>query len=431
MFGTEGSSARRLLLPLVGAEMVGGRSRWGASAARLWLVGVLAALIAATRMVWASAAPASAHHKGSMIDLGTLGGTNSSGVAINAWGQVAGTADTPGMTGRGICPSGFRWTSSGGMQVVGGCFDAPTGESFATGINGHGTVIGFFQIEEASDAFVWTPAGGLQNLADPRLGAFFLEQPLAINARGQITGYVLPTGSRMTRAFLWTASTGIKDLGTLGGDTARGVAINDRGEVTGFSCPAASVHFTCNVHAFLWTKSGGMRDLGTLGGPNSTATAINARGEVIGYSDMASGATHAFLWRPHGGMQDLGTLGGTNSTATAINERGQITGSADTTSGATHAFLWPAHRGMRDLGTLGGTNSTATAINERGQVTGSADTTSGATHAFLWPAYSGMIDLGTLGGTSSSGAAINARGQITGSADTTGDASHHAFLWNP
>ncbi len=426
MFGTEGSSAWRFRLPLVGAEMVGGRSRWGAIATKRRLVGALAAVIAATGMVWASAAPAWSHHKGSMVDLGTLGGTNSSGVAINAWGQVAGTADTLGPFGQ--CPTAFRWTSSGGMQLVRGCSTDVPEDSFATGINGQGAVIGVFQIEEESQGFVWTPAGGAQDLGTLAAGLLGT-QPLAINARGQIAGYLYTYS--LNHAFLWTRSGGLQDLGTLGGDIARGVAINDRGEVTGFSCPAARVLGRCNMHAFLWTKSGGMQDLGTLGGANSQATAINAQGEVIGYSDTAGGATHAFLRRPHGGMQDLGTLGGPNSTATAINSSGEITGAADTTSGATHAFLWRPHRRMQDLGTLGGTNSNGTAINERGQITGSADTTSGATHAFLWPAYRGMIDLGTLGGTNSNATAINARGQITGSADTTGDASHHAFVWNP
>jgi len=120
------------------------------------------------------------------------------------------------------------------------------------------------------------------------------------------------------------------DLGTLGGRTSGPEAINERGDVTGDSVTADGLS-----HAFLWTASGGMQDLGTLpGGGFSSARDINTRGEVIGISDRADGAIHAFLWTASGGMQDLGTLpGGTGSSASGMNERGQVTGSSFTADG--------------------------------------------------------------------------------------------------
>ena len=68
------------------------------------LAGALAAPVAAAGAA-AAAAPASAPGTATMTDLGTLGGTFSSGHAINAQGQVTGDADTAGGG-----THAFRWT---------------------------------------------------------------------------------------------------------------------------------------------------------------------------------------------------------------------------------------------------------------------------------------------------------------------------------
>src|SRR4029077_12146300 len=48
--------------------------------------------------------------------------------------------------------------------------------------------------------------------------------------------------------------------------------------------------------AFLWTPSGGIVDLGTLGGTQSSATAVNANGQVVGSAFTADDVGHAVLW---------------------------------------------------------------------------------------------------------------------------------------
>ena len=80
------------------------RSRGGlALAAAALLTGVLAAPVAAAGA--AAATPAAAPGTATMTDLGTLGGTFSSGHAINAQGQVTGFSDTAGGG-----THAFRWT---------------------------------------------------------------------------------------------------------------------------------------------------------------------------------------------------------------------------------------------------------------------------------------------------------------------------------
>jgi probable HAF family extracellular repeat protein len=182
-----------------------------------------------------------------------------------------------------------------------------------------------------------------------------------------------------------------------------------------------------NRHAFIWTSSTGMTDVGTLGGNFSEALAINASGQVVGYSDIAGDATfHAFLWTSAGGMQDLGTLDGTLSAAQSINASGEVVGYStlsDNDRSHFHAFLWTASAGMKDLGTLGGKSSSGNAINDSGQVTGGASLAQHASHAFIWTAASGMKDLGALGGSlqggsGSSGFGINSSGEVVGVSTT-------------
>jgi probable HAF family extracellular repeat protein len=314
-----------------------------------------------------------------LTDLGTLGGTSSSSIAINASGQVTGWSYTDGTIG----------TSS----------DAP------------------------SHAFLW------DGTAMRDLGTFGGANSVgvAINSRGEVAGHADTGTFAGIQAFLWSGTT-LQNLSTSGDNSSYATAINESGQVAGY---AESAAIQGVIHATLWEGST-RQDLGTLGGTSSWAYAINASGLVTGFSNTVGNLTqHAFLWDGTT-MRDLGTLGGASSWAYAINSSGQVTGSSLYTvilNRPLHAFLWDGSA-MRDLGTLGGTSAYAIAINESGQVAGYSQTAGDAEwHALLWNG-TGMQDLGTLGGSLAYGLAINASGQVTGFALTTGDAAQHAFLWD-
>jgi probable HAF family extracellular repeat protein len=50
------------------------------------------------------------------------------------------------------------------------------------------------------------------------------------------------------------------------------------------------------ARAFLWTEETGMRDLGTLGGNYTVALSINLAGQAAGICRKASGQERACLW---------------------------------------------------------------------------------------------------------------------------------------
>ena len=265
-----------------------------------------------------------------------------------------------------------------------------------------------------------------------------------INASGQVVGEAEMSAGH-PRAFLYSASTGMKDLGTLSDvkcSDSIAYGINDSGQVVGEACYDFGYR-----HAFLYSASTGMQDLGTLprdacsgqlSNPHSSANDINASGKVVGWTCDDSAEHHAFLYDESATpkMKDLGTLpGGFFSEARAINRSGQVAGWSSLfpspTGGSPHAILYSASTGMKSIGTLpNGSVSEAYDINASGQVVGYSYTTStGTPHAFLYSASTGMQDLGTLGGSFSHALGINDSGQVVGnSSPPTGRT--HAFLYS-
>jgi len=157
--------------------------------------------------------------------------------------------------------------------------------------------------------------------------------------------------------------------------------------------------------AFRWTASGGMQDLGSLGSNESRAYDVSANGAVVVGESLSNAGWRAFRWQ-NGVMQDLGTLGGTvhgfGSVAYGVSADGSVVvGTAYDAARQRRAFRWQ-NGVMQDLGTLGGYVSDAWDVSANGSVVvGGAGNAAGRYRAFRWQ-NGVMQDLGTLPGYHSS-----------------------------
>lgn len=285
-------------------------------------------------------------------------------------------------------------------------------------------------------AFYWTPTGGMKNLGV--LSAGTVSGAIGLNDAGTIVGYSNVKGQPATNfiAVQWSPAGHIKSLGKLtGGSSSAAFQINSAGQVAGDSFLSTGV-----VNATSWTNSK-IQNLGALSGAIFTAgLAINDAGQIVGESVLSYGPpfkSRAFLWNGSK-MSNLGTLpGGMTSMANAVNSVGVIVGQSDgtVTGGLWHAVQWGVNGKIKDLGVLnGGTYSVAFGINDSDVVVGYGNTLTNAAHATIWTTSGGMQDLNyqippDSGWTLINANAINNVGQITGYGMKNG--FNHAFVLTP
>ena len=296
--------------------------------------------------------------RGRMIDLGTLGGPNSSATfPLNESGELPGAAETSapdplgeefcdflGFTDHLICLP-FLWR--GGVMTPLPTLGGNNGS--ANEINNWGQVVGSAE----------------NPTLDPTCQASTLQMKPVLWEKGRIQE--LPTFP-----------------GDLDGSAA---AINDRGEAVGFSGKGVCANEF--RHAVLW-QNGTVTDLGNLGGTTgNNPQDINNQSQVVGVSNLPGDSTsHAFLWQK-GVMTDLGTLPEDfSSYAGSINSYGQVVGQSCDINFNCRASLW--QNGLAtDLNTLIPAGSplyllSAYSINSRGEIVGLAlQISTGEVHAFL------------------------------------------------
>ena len=219
-----------------------------------------------------------------MRDIGTLGGPDAlpgGSCEISRPDLVAGqsyTSFAPNPETGFLDVAPFLWdrgtmTNLGGL---GGTF------GYAECANDRGQVIGqsYLTGDTEQHAFLWE-RGQMRDLGTLG-GTFSLANWL--NRSGAVVGGATTSNDQLFHAALWKGGA-IVDLGTLPDyNCSNALARNSKGQIVGWSFDCA----TGLEHAFIWEQGGPMVDLNSLIPANSslelaTAFNINERGEILGY----------------------------------------------------------------------------------------------------------------------------------------------------
>ena len=319
-------------------------------------------------------------HQHALLDLGTLGGPNSSVAwnVKNTEGIIVGISQTADPE-----PLGERWSSA----------------AFYSGPN----AVGFINL-----GFVWEGCQmrGLPNFPGGNNGF-----ATGANNLGQVVGWaendvhdptcVSPQVLQF-RPAVWELGPPdqIHDLPLISGDTSgAATATNDNGQVVGISgiCDQAVGRHTAK-HAVLW-ENGSVINLGNLGAQWwNTPTAINQRGDIVGFAGdpafVEGDIVHAFIWNRHSRIQPLLALPGrtpahVDSEAYGINEHGQVVGtSCDANFVDCRAVVWDHGAVPTDLNDLKAPGfparlESAKDINDNGEITGRAIDANNVRTAYL------------------------------------------------
>lgn len=363
--------------------------------------------------------------------LGSLGGAQSRGMAINGAGRVAGWSDQSDGSRRAAWWNG---QSVHGLGTLGG----PSSTVPWPGQNNSGMIVGVSQTDKV----------------DP------LDEEWAC----ELGGFLPETTDRICRGFLWENGV-MRELPTLGGHHGFAAGVNDRRQIVGWAetplhddtCSPLSTQ-VLQFRAVLWEpKKGSEGKIKTRELPpyrdqsTSAATAINNNGQAVGISgdcDQGVGrfsARHAVLWDKNGAVTEIPNLGGTSwHTPMDINEQGDVVGFSNPDEPGdeigdfiSRAFFWSYGAATaKDLGTLDDDPlSEAFAINSSRQVVGISFGTPGVgPRAFIWE-NDVLTDLNDLVDISPdtllSAQDINEAGQITGRVRDHASGKVLAFVATP
>ena len=271
--------------------------------------------------------------------------TSTVGRAINGAGDVAGYYDVG---------SAFRRSAAGAFQpLTYPIYTEPQPRTYpdppiiAVGlgdaISDNGIVAGLWGDRALGIYRTFVNVAGAHT-AIPKPANYWTYQTSGVNNSGVVVGSMEHDVNETGRAWRWTGSGQVQDLGTLGGTQSFGLGINNAGVIVGAAERVGGVQ-----HAYRWTESGGMQSIHALG-QSSQANDINDTGVIVGSYAVSSINDRAFRWSPEGGMQTLAMLPGhVSATATFVNEGGWIIGEQWNAQFQTTHVLWTPGGQVIDL----------------------------------------------------------------------------------
>ncbi len=254
----------------------------------------------------------------SVTDLGTLGGNESFGYAINNSGTMIGLANTTGDT-----------TTHPFLYRRGRMTDLANALETAEDINGRSQIVGGKTVNNVFVPALYdyntnkvTTLGSLGGITPYN----FSGTAMSVNFFGNVVGYsYLDSDNR--HAFLYSNGL-MKDIGSFGGYSSA-TGINNWGIIAGFS----SNDVFGRAHAFIY-ENGVMEDINPLNDPSFTklesyARDINDLKQVVGEYLMADQKTfQSFIYR-NGGFIKFGYPKSPFTSALGINNRADVVGVTD------------------------------------------------------------------------------------------------------
>jgi probable HAF family extracellular repeat protein len=259
--------------------------------------------------------------------------------SVELWAEATGWRTIPELSSAGsltnldIILAGplSLWFPALGVRQI----HAPVGVSGISSLNTWGMVAGTANLQTCDltpcpspcRAFAWTPWSGFKDLGIPQTGGWIASRGLDVNDLGDVTGILIHSSllPENQHVFLWSALRGMEAVGPCWPGTCRGdIMVNNRREIAGSKYSDTAI----NVRTFHWSRSTGMRDIGHLGGGDAFLQMFNDRGEIVGESNTSAKIYHAFIWSIEKGMIDLTPDGW--GIAKIVNNSGLVMGISET-----------------------------------------------------------------------------------------------------
>lgn len=260
--------------------------------------------------------------------------------------------------------------------------------SSATSVSSDGlAVVGEMGVPGAARAFLWSRSGGVRDLGALQAGGTSAANSVSANGSAVV-------GSSDGRAFRWTFLSGMQSLGTLvGGSTSAAYGVSGDGAiVVGWSASATG------NRAFKWTLPGGMMELSSLpGGTFSAALGVSEDGQtIVGMSDLGGLGPHAVRWRKGFPIEDLGPMPISNgyTQAFGVSSDGTWVVGEGTVPNGSRTFRWSGSTGLVNLGGLPtALNAGARAVSGDGRVIVGYSDSMESLRATIWTTESMLLDL--------------------------------------
>ncbi|MHC4546356.1 MAG: GLUG motif-containing protein [Planctomycetota bacterium] len=247
-------------------------------------------------------------------------------------------------------------------------------DSSATYISNNGSIVGYSRTTRIGYKYaaLFDASGSGNNNNLGVLSGCSVSIANYVNNTSQAVGVSeegYPTYDYHATLFDTTGNSQPISLGTIGGPEGKAYSINDNGKIVGFSYPGDPG--STNPHATLFDESGAGHnvDLGMIpGGHRSIAYSINDSNQIVGFVDMYRDDDNAVLFDETGDQNNI-SLG--YGIAYSVNNHGQVVG--ESSDGIATIFDIKGAGNNISLGALPVyDNSKANCISDSGQIVGEA-----------------------------------------------------------